>query len=72
MRAIAVFTETGNTARLISKYRPKAPIYAFSHMPPVCNRMNLFWGVHPFAAIRPTAEEMVRAAEYELVRRRSS
>ena len=30
MKAIAVYTETGNTARLISKYRPKASIYAFA------------------------------------------
>src|SRR5256885_758251 len=29
MKAIAVYTETGTTARLISKYRPKAPVYAF-------------------------------------------
>ena len=31
MGAIAVFTETGNTARMISKYRPQAAIYAFTH-----------------------------------------
>src|SRR5215467_4238675 len=31
MRAIAVFTESGNTARLISKYRSRADIFAFSH-----------------------------------------
>src|SRR5438046_910507 len=41
MAAIAVFTESGNTARLISKYRPPTEIYAFSHKPAVCNRMNL-------------------------------
>ena len=34
MGAIAVFTETGNTARMISKYRPKAAIYAFSQICP--------------------------------------
>ena len=45
MRAIGVFTATGTTARLISKYRPKAQIYAFSHIPTVCNRLNLYWGV---------------------------
>src|SRR5207249_181120 len=33
MAAIAVFTESGNTARLISKYRPPTEIYAFSHTP---------------------------------------
>ncbi|MBV8050971.1 MAG: pyruvate kinase, partial [Acidobacteriaceae bacterium] len=36
MGAIAVFTESGNTARMISKYRPKSGIFAFSHLLPVC------------------------------------
>ena len=69
MGAIAVFTESGNTARMISKYRPNAPIYAFSHVPAVCDRMNLYWGVHPM--LRPqarSAEHMVSLAEQELLR----
>jgi pyruvate kinase len=69
MGAIAVFTETGNTARMISKYRPKAAIYAFSHMLPVCNRMNLFWGVTPVRTEQArSAEDMVTTAERELLR----
>jgi pyruvate kinase len=69
MGAIAVFTETGNTARMISKYRPKAEIYAFSHVPEVCNRMNLFWGVRPVQREPArSAEDMLRAAEQELLR----
>src|SRR5260370_30063214 len=32
MGAIAVFTETGNTARIISKFRPQTPIYSFTHI----------------------------------------
>ena len=70
MGAIAVFTETGNTARMISKYRPKAAIYAFSHMAPVCNRMNLLWGVRPMPTEQArSAEDMVITAERELLRR---
>ncbi len=69
MAAIAVFTETGNTARLISKYRPQADVYAFSHVPAVCNRMNLFWGVHPLKRTHAnTAEDMLRTADQELLR----
>jgi pyruvate kinase len=64
MRAIAVFTETGTTARLISKYRPFAGIYAFSHIPAVCNRVNLLWGVKPVEASHtPATDSMVREAE---------
>jgi pyruvate kinase len=70
MGAIAVFTETGNTAILISKYRPQAEIYAFCRGLPVCNRLNLLWGVHPVLRQQAlTAEEMLSAAEQELVRR---
>jgi pyruvate kinase len=69
MGAIAVFTESGNTGRMISKYRPKAAIYAFSQMPAVCNRMNLLWGVHPLPTRQArTAEDMVTTAEGELLR----
>src|SRR5262249_25214548 len=70
MGAIAIFTETGNTARMISKYRPPAPIYAFAHVEPVVQRMNLYWGVHPVRCRQArSAEQMVEMAEQDLVRR---
>ena len=69
MEAIAVFTETGNTARLLSKHRPRSRIYAFSHMPAVCNRMNLFWGVQPVRREHAlSSEDMLSTAEQELLR----
>jgi pyruvate kinase len=70
MGAIAIFTETGNTARMISKYRPKAPIFAFTHVVPVVQRLNLYWGVHPVRCRQAhSAEQMVTMAEQELVQR---
>ena len=67
MGAIAVFTESGNTARMLSKHRPKALIYAFSRRAEVCNRMNSLWGVHPIHADKwESAEAMVKTAEKEL------
>jgi len=70
MGAIAVFTETGNTARMISKYRPKVPIYAFTHITPVVHRLNLYWGVHPVSCRQArSAEQMVSMAEQHLLRR---
>ena len=69
MRAIVVFTETGNTARMISKYRPQSRIYAFSHLAAVCNRMNLLWGVLPVRReTELSADEMLATAEQELLR----
>ena len=70
MRAIAVFTESGNTARLISKYRPRAPIFAFAHVPPICNRLNLYWGVRPvFTEPIRSVEGMVHLADETLLAR---
>jgi pyruvate kinase len=67
--AIAVFTETGSSARMVSKFRPKSRIYAFSHLTSVCNRMNLLWGVQPVRREHAmNAEEMLATAEQELVR----
>jgi pyruvate kinase len=68
MRAIAVYTETGTTARLISKYRPNAEIFGFSYIPGVCNRMNLLWGLHPMHVEHtPSVEDMVSGAEHQLL-----
>jgi pyruvate kinase len=71
VRAIAVFTETAATARMLSKYRPAADIYAFTQSETVCNRMNLLWGVAPLhCSAGLSAEEMAEFAEAELVRMR--
>jgi pyruvate kinase len=68
MRAIAVFTESGNTARMMSKHRPKVSIYAFSRKKEVCNRMNCLWGVHPVHKEEwESAEAMLKTAEEELL-----
>jgi pyruvate kinase len=70
MKAIAVFTQSGTTARLVSKYRPKCATFAFAHDSIITNEMNLLWGVTPIQCdIAPTAEDMVRGAEEELIRR---
>jgi len=62
--AIAVFTETGTTARHLSKYRPKSPIYALSSVDVVINRMALLWGVYPIKCSKAhTTEQMVDMAE---------
>jgi pyruvate kinase len=62
--AIAVFTETGTTARQLSKYRPKSPIFGLSSVDRVINRMTLLWGVHPILCNKlATAEQMVETAE---------
>jgi len=47
MKLIAVFTQTGFSARMISKHRPRVPIIAFSPVQETRRRMALYWGVLP-------------------------
>src|SRR6266436_3759923 len=47
MRWIVVFTHSGFTARLISRYRPLVPIAAFSPEAETRRKLALVWGVAP-------------------------
>ncbi|MCL2877213.1 MAG: pyruvate kinase [Acidobacteria bacterium] len=45
---IIVFTETGHAAQLISRLRPRMPIFAFTRDEGVYNQLAMNWGVCPF------------------------
>ncbi|MBC8546627.1 pyruvate kinase [Clostridiaceae bacterium NSJ-31] len=45
--AIITVTKSGNTAKMISKYRPSVPIIGGTPDPVVYRQMNLSWGVTP-------------------------
>lgn len=64
LAAIAIFTESGATARLLSKYRPDPPIYALSPFPHVINRCMLLWGTYPLLCGRfHDTDSLVNMAE---------
>ena len=66
--AIATFSESGSTARLLSKQRPVAPIVAFTQHVPVQRRMALYWGVLPrIMATVQDPNDRVLAVEHRLV-----
>ncbi len=44
-KAIVVFTFKGRTARIISKYKPQAPIIAISNSFETMNNLCLWWGI---------------------------
>lgn len=48
--AIVTPTMTGNTALLLSKYRPDCEVYALSSNQTTVRQMMLFWGVYPVYA----------------------
>ena len=64
-RIIVAFTETGSTARLISKYRPPQRVVAFTPNTTTRRRMALYWGIQPHAFERRdyTDDEIAAAAK---------
>lgn len=66
--AIAAFSESGTTARLLSKQRPAAPIVAFTPHDLVRQRMALYWGVLPRLLDRiQDPDDRVHAVEHRMV-----
>lgn len=63
-KAILVFTVTGRTAALISKFRPTAPIIAFTDSSAASRKLNLFRGIFPLK-IRygKSTDAMIREAD---------
>jgi pyruvate kinase len=53
--AIVAFTQTGGTARRVSKYRPPTPILAITPDQQVARRLMLNWGVQAFQIENPTS-----------------
>jgi pyruvate kinase len=45
---VVAFTQSGSTARRVSKYRPRMPIIAMTPDAEVAGRLMLCWGVYPF------------------------
>ena len=68
MKVIAVFTESGFTARLVSKHRPRRPIIAFSTIQETRRRLSLNWGVFPRTIGKvQSIEELVHTTEKRLL-----
>ncbi|MCP8617099.1 pyruvate kinase [Salirhabdus salicampi] len=63
VNAILTPTESGHTARMISKYRPKAPIVAVTAHDTVSRQLSLVWGVESvIGETVTTTDEMLDAA----------
>jgi pyruvate kinase len=71
LKAIAAFSQSGFTARLISKYRPSVPIIAFTTSEDVQRALSLSWGVK--ALLLPAMDNsdmMIKAMEDHLRKKR--
>jgi len=69
-KAIACFTETGNAAARLSRFRPPVPVIAFTIHSAVARSLQLVWGVEPHLIERSYAtDEMLVLADRDLVAR---
>jgi pyruvate kinase len=68
-RLIVAFTESGSTARLLSAFRPRAPIAAITYNDDSFRRLALWWGVLPVKSeFARTTDEMIVKGEALLQR----
>lgn len=76
--AIMPITESGYTARMVAKYRPKAPVVAVSPLDESLRRMTLYWGVTPLKGGKETNSDALiedsldRAIKAELLHKGDS
>src|SRR2546430_9173605 len=71
MKLIVVFTHSGFTARLVSRYRPLVPIVAFSPEAETRRRMALIWGAVPrMIQDVPKADGLAKVAEKRVLEER--
>jgi pyruvate kinase len=68
-KALVAFTQSGDTARRLCRYRAGQPIMAFTSDPHTRNQLTLSWGVETFVV--PHAENtdaMVELVDHELLK----
>lgn len=62
-KAIISSTVTGHTARVVSKYRPKAPIIAVTTQERTMRQLSLVWGVTPVhGLVASSTDELLETA----------
>ena len=61
--AIMSITESGYTARMVAKYRPKATVIGVSPVEESLRRMTLYWGVEPLKGEnKPSTDALIDAS----------
>jgi len=67
---LVTFTKTGRTARFMSKWQPKIPVFGVSDQQTALRRMCLYRGVTPILVeASERSEKLVTQAEAEIIRR---
>ena len=65
---ICVFTASGSSARLVSRFRPPVPIFAFTGSAAVARQLSVIYGVQPILSPDPVdTDQMVKLLDHILV-----
>ena len=68
---IISITNTGTTARALSKYRPQVPIYAFTESVGVVRKLMLLWGVVPIEVAQLSDTDAMLAQVSSILKEKS-
>jgi pyruvate kinase len=70
-QAVVTFTQSGSTALLVSKHRPRMSIIAPTPFEHIARRMSLYWGVKP-VVLRPkkTTDDMIASVEQIMLKKK--
>ena len=55
--AVVAYTQSGSTAKRISRYRPSVPILALTPNTDIAGKLLLYWGVRPYVITEPASVE---------------
>jgi pyruvate kinase len=66
--AIVAFTTSGETARLIARFRPRVPIFAFCESEATARELAVIYGVHTIAPVRvESIDQMLQMSDLKLL-----
>jgi pyruvate kinase len=68
VKAIAVFTASGETVRLIARFRPRVPIFAFCETVASSRELSVIYGAHPVVPVKVNSiEEMMEVCDLKML-----
>ncbi len=68
-KVLVAFTQSGFTAKLVSKFRPRVPIIAFTMDNSVLTRLPFYWGVIPiYMKVLSSTDQMLKEVERALIK----
>jgi pyruvate kinase len=70
-QAIVTFTQSGSTALLVSKHRPRMSIIAPTPFEHIARKISLYWGVTPvILKTKKTTDDMITSVERIMLKKK--